>query len=167
MRSARSVVQIVRGHDLILDAFIIKLNAMLGVVALEDVQVLDGELVILIPANSQSLVFALALLLGHFGGVEQIEHLLVVYLQERARYCYVLAFLLLFRTQECLSDGADAEAVLRALEVAYHGFAGSLIWVVLRCGRLVLIAFHGKSLAATGLAVGKDGGVEAVNHLLD
>ena len=75
MRPARRVVEIVRRHDLVPDSLVVILHAMLCIIALEDVEVLHGELVVLIPSYSEAfLVFVLECLRG----VQQVEHLLVI-----------------------------------------------------------------------------------------
>lgn len=58
MGSARGMVEIVRRDDLVFNAFVVVLHAVLCIVALEHVQILHRELVILVPSNSKTfLVF--------------------------------------------------------------------------------------------------------------
>lgn len=57
------MVEIVRGDDLVLDAFVVVLHTMLRIVALKHIEVLDGELIILVPPYPESfLVLVLELL---------------------------------------------------------------------------------------------------------
>lgn len=62
MGSTRGMVQVVRRNYLVLDALIVILNAMVGVIALEYEQVLDRELVVLVPTNLQPFLSTLRLL---------------------------------------------------------------------------------------------------------
>jgi len=75
--AAGDSVEVVAGHDLVLDSFIVVLQAVLGVVALELVEVADRELVLLRPAELEPLFVGDVGLLG-LGGVQQVEDLLVV-----------------------------------------------------------------------------------------
>ena len=82
MRTTRGMVQIVRSNNLILDTFIVVSDAVFSVVTFENKQVLDRELIILIPSDLQTFLPSLYLL--DLRSVKQIENLFVVNLQERA-----------------------------------------------------------------------------------
>lgn len=103
VRPTRCMVEIVRGDDLVLDAFVVVLHALLCILALEDIEVLDGELIILVPPYPESF---LVLVLELLRGVEEVEYLLVVDLQEGAGDGDVLLFLGVVGPREGISNGS-------------------------------------------------------------
>ena len=87
------MVEIMRGHNLILDSFVIHLDGVICVVAPEYKQVLHSELVSFGPPDLKTLL----LLFGvgfEICFVEQVEHLFVVDLQKRYRNCDSTVFAL-------------------------------------------------------------------------
>lgn len=83
------VIQIVRGDDLVLHAFVEILDGVVGVIAFEDEQIFDGELLGLAPADPQALLLAVPLDLRC---VQQVEDFLVIDLEEAAADVDVLVF---------------------------------------------------------------------------
>ena len=68
VRPARSMVQVVGGHHLVLDTFVIVLQAMLCIVALENEKVFNLELIILAPTDSKTILLSIVAFLD-FGCV--------------------------------------------------------------------------------------------------
>ena len=52
MRSRRGMVQIVRRHNFVFDAFIVVREAVLGIVTFENVKIFHLKLVLLTPSDS-------------------------------------------------------------------------------------------------------------------
>ena len=57
MRPGGGMVQVVGSYDLVLDAFVIVLKAVLSIVAFENIQIFNLELVPLAPSYSQTVLF--------------------------------------------------------------------------------------------------------------
>ena len=102
MTPAGELVQVMRSQDLVLGSKFKELEGLLRRLALEDVEVLDHELVLLGPSYSQPLLIFVegsGLRLSescepaHAAWIQKIEYLLVVDLQKRAKYTDVLASL--------------------------------------------------------------------------
>lgn len=134
------MIEVVRSYYLILDSFIVQQHRMFRPIALEYVQILNSELIVLVPPDSQSL-FTPRLPLLESCPIQQIEYLLIVDLQERARDSDVLLLLELLCLLEYLSDATNRDAVVQVLR--YHSLSSSLILLRL----LILVALHGKGLA--------------------
>lgn len=81
MGARRSVIQIVRRHNLVLDSLVIKLDGMLSIIAAENKQILDCELFCLGPSDAQTFLLLFALALKSLS-IQQVKHLLVIDLQE-------------------------------------------------------------------------------------
>jgi len=70
-----------RRNNLILDAFVVVLEAVISVVALKLEKVLHGELLVLVPSYLEAIV-AFAVYLLNFGSIKEVINLLVINLQE-------------------------------------------------------------------------------------
>jgi len=101
---AGEFIQVMRSQDLVLGSKFEELEGLLRRLALEDVEVLDDELVLLGPSYSQPLlIFVEGRVLcpsessepTYAAWVQKIEYFLVVDLQERAKYTDMFASLFL------------------------------------------------------------------------
>jgi hypothetical protein len=126
------MVQIVGGHDLVLDSFVEQLNGVLSVVAPENKQILNSELVRLGPPDFEALLLLLVRLEGSL--VQEVEYFLVVDLEEGGGDgdCFVFAGLRLIKQ---IVHCSDRNAAVRAVD---HYFASTVAIHLLP----VLIALH-------------------------
>jgi hypothetical protein len=147
------MVEIVGRHDLILDSFVEELNGVLGVVAPENKQILDSELVRFGPPDFEALLLLLVWLEGSL--VEEVEYFLVVDLEEGDGDgdCFVFAGL---RLIEQVVHCSDWNAAVRAVN---HHFASTVAIHLLP----VLIALHWVRLAWACLSVREHSRVVAFN----
>lgn len=134
------MVKVVRGYYLVLDSFVIEEQSVLRSIALENVQVLNSELVVLVPPDSQALLTPRLPFL-EASAVEQIKDFLIVDLQEGARHSDVLFFLELLGLLEDLSDASNSDSIVQVLRD--HSFPSSLVLLRL----LILVALHREGLA--------------------
>ena len=104
MGPAGGVVEVVGSDDFVLDALVVVLQALLRVVALEHVEVLHLEVLLLRVPDLEALRRSPVDLLLHFGRVQQVEHLLVVDLQKRAGNRDVFCLRCLFSLFECVKN---------------------------------------------------------------
>lgn len=77
------MVQIMRSDNFVFDSLVVQLNGMLSIVASEDEQVLNSELVRFRPAYFEALLLLIVVLQRCL--VQKIKDFFVVDLKERAR----------------------------------------------------------------------------------
>ena len=74
------MIQVVSSDHFVFDSLVVILNAMVGIVAFENEQILNRELLILVPSNFKTLLLSSFL---DFRCIQQIKNLFVVNLKER------------------------------------------------------------------------------------
>ena len=156
------MIQIVRGHDLVLDALIVELDCVVSIIAAEDKKIFDCELLSLRPSDleTSSLLRVITALEGL--RIQQVKDFLVIDLQKACVDVDRLGSLCRLSLFEHLSDGANRETVLSDAATDLD-FASALLTFLL----LVLVALHCVGLARTGLPVSEYCCMEALDDLAD
>jgi len=157
------VVQVVRGHDLVLDTLVVELDGVFSIVASEHKQVLYSELIVLAPPQTQTLLLHLAFTVAFDRlRVKQIENLLIVNLQEGNVDVDSLGLLSSLGLAEDFVDGPDCETSVPNAAVELD-FASPLISLLL----LVLVALHGEGLARACLPIREYCGMVSFDDFAD
>ena len=122
------MVELVAGHNLVLDSLMEMLDRVLWSQALKDEEVLNSELSKLVPPDLQPI-------LGPVVDIQQIKHFLIVDLVEGAADSEGIAFSLHLSRREQVTNSSESDTF--RVEVICDD--GSRV--------LILEAFHGMSLS--------------------
>jgi len=148
------------GHNFVLYPFVVVLQALLSILALEGIKVADCELFFLGPPELQPFSLSNVLLLD-FRGVKQIVYFFVINLQKRALDRNVLHLLFIFDLFENLLDCSDRNSLVLRPELGRDfDISSSLILLLLS----ILVAFHRVCLSRTSLAVSEYSRMESINY---
>lgn len=159
-----------RGKHFVLRSEFEELDGLLAALALEDVEVFDHKLVLLGPSDPQAthLFVETPLRLPEScegpdtAWIQQVEHLLVVDLQEAAEHAHVPGDFLFPQAVDLVKDLSDATLDDAFLDSGTLRYSLSAV-----CIDLAFVSFHGVGLARASLSIGKDGGVVAFDNLVD
>ena len=150
MRPRRLVIEIVCGDHFVLEAEVEKLERLFRRLAFEDKEVLHNELLLFRPSDAQSLVFSQQIRRALL--VKQVEHSLVVDLEERYKDAYLAGLMHVFLDLSHL------------FEEVYHCSLGQS-YLCLGLFRLIGCSFHREGFARASLAVSEHGGMKTLDKL--
>ena len=153
------MIQVVSSDHFVLDALVVVLDAVVGIIAFEDEQVLHRELLVLVPSDLEALLLTR---LFDLGRVQQIKDLFVVDLEERARDRDVLVPHLRDLVKS-LSNGPQGKPIVEVV-LWNLDLTSPRVWIIEHLWPFVLIALHCECLAATSLTISEYGGVIAIYH---
>lgn len=145
------MVKVVGSNHFVLEAEVEELEGLLCRMAFEDKEVLDGELLLLGPSDSQAFVFSQQVRRALL--VKEVEHAFVVDLEERYEDADLARLLHIIFGLTHLSE----EVNNCPLGQAYLGIGLS---------RLVGCTFHCEGFARAGLPIGEHGSMKALWYSL-